>query len=157
MVLAAKLCYLQLVSHTQQVQLDTDEVVLRLPLAADAELRAVDALDQLLARHQVERQAAGQARFALVEACLNAIEYADAQPAPASTAAMDIRMAIRGGELRMSVGNPGAAFQPPPTVPSKAGRGHGLKIMRAFMDRVRYLHDAGGTRVVMSKRVEAHP
>jgi len=137
------------VSHTQQVRLDTDEVILQLPLAADAELRAVDALDRLLARHQVERQAAGQARFALVEACLNAIEYA--QPAPA--AAMDIRLAIRGGELVMSVGNPGAAFQPPQSVPSKAGRGHGLKIIRAFMDRVRYLNDAGGTRVEMSKRV----
>jgi anti-sigma regulatory factor (Ser/Thr protein kinase) len=142
------------VSRTQ-VQLDTDEVVLRLPLAADAELRAVDALDRLLARHQVERQAAGQARFALVEACLNAIEYA--RPARPATAAMDVRMAIRGGELVMSVGNPGAAFQPDQysqySQPGKTGRGHGLQIIRAFMDRVRYLDDSGGTRVEMSKRI----
>jgi len=141
------------VSHTP---FDTDEVTLRLPLAADAELRAVDALDRLLARHRVERQAAGQARFALVEACLNAIEYS----APAPAAAMDIRLAIRGGELVMSVRNPGAVFQPQGAPPSKSGRGHGLKIIRAFMDRVRYLNDAGGTRVEMSKRVpfldEAH-
>jgi len=128
---------------------DTDEVVLRLPLAADAELRAVDALDRLLARHPVERQAAGQARFALVEACLNAIEYA----APVPAAAVDVRLAIRGGELMMSVANPGTPFQPPASTVSKAGRGHGLKIIRAFMDRVRYLHDAGGTRLEMSKRV----
>jgi anti-sigma regulatory factor (Ser/Thr protein kinase) len=148
MVFAAKLCYLRFVRHT-----DTDEVLLHLPLAADAELRAVDALDRLLARHQVERQAAGQARFALVEACLNAIEYAQPAPAAASAAAMDIRLAIRGGELVMSVGNPGAPFQPLQSAPSKAGRGHGLKIIRAFMDRVRYLNDAGGTRVEMSKRV----
>jgi anti-sigma regulatory factor (Ser/Thr protein kinase) len=148
---------LSFVSRFQEVQLDTDEVVLRLPLAADAELRAVDALDRLLARHQVERQAAGQARFALVEACLNAIEYS--QPAPASAAAMDVRLAIRSGELLMSVGNPGAAFQPDRysqyAQPRKTGRGHGLKIIRAFMDRVRFLNDAGGTRVEMSKRVEA--
>jgi anti-sigma regulatory factor (Ser/Thr protein kinase) len=139
------------VSHTR-LQVDADEVLLRLPLSTDAELRAVDALDRLLARHRVERQAAGQARFALVEACLNAIEYA--RPAPA--AAMDIRLAIRGGELLMSVRNPGAAFQlgvSDPAEASKAGRGHGLKIIQSFMDRVRYLNDSGGTRVEMSKRV----
>jgi anti-sigma regulatory factor (Ser/Thr protein kinase) len=131
-------------SHT-----DTDEVILRLPLAADAELRAVDALDGLLARHQVERQAAGQARFALVEACLNAIEYA--KPAPA--ASVDVRLAIRSGQLMMSVANPGTSFQPPAAIASKAGRGHGLKIIRAFMDHVRFLNDARGTRLEMSKRV----
>ena len=145
-VFAAKLCYVQLVS---QILADTDEVVLRLPLAADAELRAVDALDRLLASHQVERQAAGQARLALVEACLNAIEYSE----PAPTAAMDIRLAIRSGELMMSVGNPGTPFHPPAPKVSRAGRGHGLKIIQAFMDRVRYLNDAGGTRVEMSKRI----
>jgi anti-sigma regulatory factor (Ser/Thr protein kinase) len=140
------------VSHTR-LQADADEVVLRLPLSTDAELRAVDALDRLLARHRVERQAAGQARFALVEACLNAIEYA--RPAP--SAAMDIRLAIRGGELQMTVRNPGAAFQPGlgDAQSSKAGRGHGLKIIRSFMDRVRYLNDSGGTRVEMSKRIPA--
>ena len=128
---------------------DTDEVVLHLPLAADAELQAVDALDQLLARHQVERQAAGQARFALVEACLNAIEYAQ----PATTAAVDVRLAVRGDELMMSVANPGQPFRPPAVNVSKSGRGHGLKIIRAFMDHVRFLNDAGGTRLEMSKRV----
>jgi anti-sigma regulatory factor (Ser/Thr protein kinase) len=149
MAMAAKLCYFQLVSRSQQVRADTDEVVLHLPLAADAELRAVDALDRLLARHQVERQAAGQARFALVEACLNAIEYAE----PAQAAAVDVRLAIRGDELKMSVANPGTPFQPLAATASKDGRGHGLKIIRAFMDRVRYLDDAGGTRLEMSKRV----
>ncbi len=129
---------------------DTDEVALRLPLAEDAELRAVDALDRLLARHQVEQQAAGQARFALVEACLNAIEYSGAE----RPAAMDIRLAIRGGELVISVGNPGAPFSGDVGSDSKPHRGHGLKIMRAFMDRVRYLNDAAGTRVEMVKRLE---
>jgi anti-sigma regulatory factor (Ser/Thr protein kinase) len=150
-----------------QTQLnDSDEVVLRLPLSCDAELRAVDALDRLLKRHRVERLAAGQARFALVEACLNAIEYAE-PGRRASSEAMDVRLAIRGNELSMSVRNPGGIFQPDAglkfsstassskTSSSKAGRGHGLKIIRAFMDRVRYLNDGGGTRVEMSKRVEA--
>ena len=121
-----------------------DEVVLHLPLAADAELRAVDELDRMMARHHVEQRAAGQARFALVEACLNAIEYG--QPACEQ---MDVRLAIREGELRITVGNPGP-FQAQPSQPR---RGHGLKIIQSFMDRVRYLSDAHGTRLEMSKRV----
>jgi anti-sigma regulatory factor (Ser/Thr protein kinase) len=129
----------------------SDEVVLHLPLAPDAELRAVDALDRMMARHQVEDRAAGQARFALVEACLNAIEYSEAAD---ESPTMDVRLVMRGGELRMSVGNPGS-FQLElfPQKPSQPRRGHGLKIIHAFMDRVRYLSDARGTRVEMSKRV----
>ena len=122
-----------------------DEVLLRLPLSSDAELRAVDALDRLLARHKVEQQAAGQARFALVEACLNAIEYGTA------SAEMDVRMAMRGGELQISVANPGL-FQMQPSQPR---RGHGLKIIQSFMDRVQYLTDGDITRVEMAKRVGA--
>ena len=130
-----------------------DVIVLHLPLATDAELRAVDALDRLLARHRVESRAAGQARFALVEACLNAIEYG--RPA---TEEMDVRLAIHRGELRITVRNPGAAFTPStpePRIdrPSKARRGHGLQIIHSFMDRVRYRSDARGTRVEMTKRV----
>lgn len=127
-------------------------VVLRLPLAADAELHAVDALNQLLARHRVASRAAGQARFALVEACLNAIEYGRPR-----TDEMDVRLAIHDGELRMTVRNPGPAFEPPPAAAPKQERadrrGHGLKIIHSFMDRVRYRRDARGTRVVMTKRV----
>ena len=125
-----------------------DVVVLHLPLAADAELHAVDALDRLLARHRVESRAAGQARFALVEACLNAIEYG--RPA---TEEMDIRLAIHRGELRITVRNPGAPFTPSEPAPRTDRRGHGLKIIHSFMDRVRYRSDARGTRVEMTKRV----
>ena len=120
-----------------------DEVVLRLPLANDAELRAVDALDHLLARHRVEQSAAGQARFALVEACLNAIEHGNE--------AVEVRMAINGGELQISVGNPGVPFVPPAQTSSKPGRGHGLKIIHAFMDQVHYSSDSDGTRLEMTK------
>jgi len=127
-------------------------VVLHLPLAVDAELRAVDALDRLLARHRVESRAAGQARFALVEACLNAIEYG--RP---TTEEMDVRLAIHQGELRITVRNPGAAFDPAAITREpeqrKDRRGHGLKIIHSFMDRVRYLSDSRGTRVEMTKRV----
>jgi anti-sigma regulatory factor (Ser/Thr protein kinase) len=121
-----------------------DVVVLHLPLKADAELRAVDALDRLLARHRVESRAAGQARFALVEACLNAIEY--------GTDEVDVRLAIYRGELRMTVHNPGTAPAPKPE-PRTDRRGHGLRIIHSFMDRVRFHSDAGGTRVEMTKRV----
>ena len=128
---------------------ELEEIVLRLPLAPNAELRAVDALDRMLARHRarhhVERRAAGQARFALVEACLNAIEYGR----PATQEEMDVRLALEGNELRISVVNPGGLS----ARPSAARRGHGLKIIHAFMDRVRYFTDGRGTRVEMVKRL----
>src|SRR5258708_4857800 len=118
-----------------EVRIQTDEVVIHLPLAADAELRAVDESDRLMARHQVEQRAAGQARFALVEACLNAIEYG----MPANEQ-VNVHLAMSEGELRIMVGNPGP-FQ---LRPSQPRRGHGLKIIRSFMDQVRYLSDAQG-------------
>jgi anti-sigma regulatory factor (Ser/Thr protein kinase) len=127
-----------------------EEIVLRLPLAPDAELRAVDALDRMLerhrVRHQVQQRAAGQARFALIEACLNAIEYG--RPATQEQE-MDVRLALEGDELRISVDNPGGLS----ARSSAPRRGHGLKIIHAFMDRVRYFTDGRGTRVEMVKRL----
>ena len=139
----------------------SEEVVLVLPLLADFEIPAVDALDHLFERHQgqVEKRAAAQARFALVEACLNAIEYGKPTVEPASPlasgdAAMEVRLSFDAGEVSMSVTNPGLPFQPGKMKSrSRRGRGHGLKIIRSMMDSVSYDHDGNGTRVVMKKRV----
>ena len=120
-----------------------ERVALRLPLARDAELRAVEALDRMLAQYPVEQRAAGQVRFALIEACLNAMEYTD------SAREFNVAFAIDGNELRITVENDGA-FQAKPSGPR---RGHGLKIIHSFMDRVRYLTDSRGTRVEMVKRL----
>jgi anti-sigma regulatory factor (Ser/Thr protein kinase) len=65
---------------------------------------------------------------------------------------MDVRLAIYRGELRMTVRNPGLKPAPKPE-PRTDRRGHGLKIINAFMDRVRFRSDARGTQVEMSKRV----
>ncbi len=129
--------------------MNSEEVVLKLPLLADFELPAVDALDHLFARHQVEKHAAAQARFALVEACLNAIEHS--RPAAGG---MEVRLSFDAGEVCMSVSNPGLPF----AGKSRSGvhRGHGMKIIRSMMDSVVYDHDDHGTRVVMKKRVFVH-
>lgn len=132
--------------------MEPEEIVLVLPLLADFEIPAVDALDHLFERHQVEKRAAAQARFAFVEACLNAIEHS--QPAPSGDPAMEVRLSFNAGEVSMSVTNPGLPF---PKNPRSGGRrGHGLKIIRSMMDSVRYDHDCNGTRVVMKKRVFGH-
>ena len=138
----------------------SEEVVLVLPLLADFEIPAVDALDHLFERHQdqVEKRAAAQARFALVEACLNAIEYGKPITQLASSdAATEVRLSFNAGEVSMSVTNPGLPFQPG-KVKSRSGRGrgHGLKIIRSMMDSVSYDQDRNGTRVVMKKRVFGH-
>ncbi len=124
-----------------------DIVNLHLPLAADAELRAVDALDSMLARHRVEERAAGQARHALVEACLNAIEYSTPS---LFFREMDVSIALdESGELRITVANPGQFRRRN----SEPRRGHGFKIMTSFMDRVHFQKNADGTRIEMIKRV----
>src|SRR2546426_10554965 len=110
----------------KQVSRDSaDEVVLVLPLLADHEIPAVNALDHLLESHRVERRAAAQARFALVEACLNAIEHS--RPVNKDPA-MEVRLAFQAGEVSMSVSNP--SHLPFATGESSSGRyrGHGLKI-----------------------------
>ena len=136
--------------------MESEEVVLVLPLLADFEMPAVDALDHLFERHQdqVEKRAAAQARFALVEACLNAIEHSRHV---SSDPAMEVRLSFNAGEVSMSVTNPGQPFQPGKEKPrSGRGRGHGLKIIRSMMDSVSYDQDRNGTRVVMKKRVFGH-
>ena len=58
----------------------SSEVALKLPMSPDFEIAAVRVLDHLLEQHNCDKRSAAQARIALVEACLNAIEHGRGAP-----------------------------------------------------------------------------
>ncbi len=146
------------VPEAAPVQAPPSDVVLKLPMNADYEIAAVRVLDHLLERHNCEKRAAAQARIALVEACLNAIEHGRAAKLDPATAQMEVRLSVTTESLEVVVTNPGPPFQPddrePPTG-SGLHRGHGLKIIRSLMDRVSFSSDLNGTSLRMSKRFSA--
>ena len=143
----------------------SSEVVLKLPMKPDFEIAAVRVLDQLLEQHNCDKRSAGQARIALVEACLNAIEHGRATPVdraaqmPAQMPAqMEVRFRVTPGTLEMVVTNPGPPFQPQTgkeTDGAAVQRGHGLKIIHSLADRVSFSSDLNGTTIRMTKHFTA--
>jgi len=134
------------------------EVVLKLPMSADFEISAVRVLDHLLERHNCDKRAAAQARIALVEACLNAIEHGRAAQLDPAAAQMEVRLSATTEAVEMAVTNPGPPFQPEngeETGGAGLHRGHGLKIIRSLMDRVSITSDLKGTTIRMTKRLPA--
>ena len=141
------------------------EVVLTLPMKPDFEIAAVRVLDQLLEQHNCDKRSAGQARIALVEACLNAIEHGRATPVarqakmPAQMPAqMEVRLRVTPGTVEMVVTNPGPPFQPQTgkeTDGAAVQRGHGLKIIHSLTDRVSFSSDLNGTTIRMTKHFTA--
>ena len=103
----------------------------------DFEIAAVRVLDQLLEQHNCDKRSAGQARIALVEACLNAIEHGRATPVarqakiPAKVpvempaqmpAQMGVRLRVTPGTVEMVVTNPGPPSSPRPKRKPRAPR-----------------------------------
>lgn len=134
------------------------EVVLKLPMSADFEIAAVRVLDHLLERHNCDKRAAAQARIALVEACLNAIEHGRAAQLDPAAAQMEVRLSATAEAVEMAVTNPGPPFHPENGEETEGGglhRGHGLKIIRSLMDRVSISGDLNGTTIRMTKRLPA--
>lgn len=131
------------------------ELVLSLPAEPEIELAAVRLLEHLAERGNWDEGFVSQARMALVEACLNAVAQARGQVSSARRR-IEVRLAADGHELRMSVSNSGAPFDPGEeqgaALGSALNRGHGLKIIRSFVDEVRFFADLKGTRIEMRKR-----
>lgn len=129
------------------------DIVLKLPADPNVELVAVRVLDHLVERRGWGESFAAQARMALVEACLNAIAHVRANPDLGPDAFVEVRLAASEEALDIVVQNPGVPFQPDQEVAGSAvHRGHGLKMMRTFMDEVRFSGDLHGTSVYMRKR-----
>jgi anti-sigma regulatory factor (Ser/Thr protein kinase) len=87
--------------------------------------------------------------LAVAEACNNVVFHADG---PAFT----VSVLVDGGRAMVTVADTGSGFDPPdrPTMPSPDATGQrGLALMRALVDDVAVVSDAGGTTVALVHRL----
>lgn len=137
--------------------LSLGEYALAIPMAADTELVAASAIDQVAMQSGLSDAARGQVKMAVIEACINAREHGGEMGTITLTARST------DTHLEITVENPGRVFDPgevaEPVLEQKMGkgkslrdkRGWGLKLMRNLMDEVVFEPTDEGTRVRMIK------
>jgi serine/threonine-protein kinase RsbW len=129
----------------------------RLSLVAQQqnEVIAASMAERIAQRGGFDPQSVGQIKMAVLEGCLNAIEHS-------LNPEKEIRLTFqeRPGELEIAIENEGDIFDPlavgdpdPATkLKDKNKRGWGIKLMREFMDDVRYEPARGGMCLRLIKR-----
>src|SRR5262245_65247152 len=129
------------------------EVTLALPMVSDMELEASKTAAAIAESIRMNPDRIDEVRLAVVEACINALEYSQAPDHQ-----VYVTFQVLGGEdpekLRIMVQDNGIGFDPEnPRVreQGKPRRGFGLKIIRGLMDEVDIRSGPKGTTVVMSK------
>ena len=129
------------------------EVTLALPMVPEMELEASKTAAAIAESIRMNPDRIDEVRMAVVEACINALEYSQAPE-------VFVTFQVLGEEdpekLRILVQDNGVGFDPEnPGRREKPGRppgGYGLKIIRGLMDEVEIRSGVGGTTVVMSKQ-----
>jgi anti-sigma regulatory factor (Ser/Thr protein kinase) len=135
------------------------EVMLALPMVPEMEIEASRTAAAIAESIRMSPDRIDEVRMAVVEACINALEYSHAADRQVY---MTFQVLGEGGDpdkLRIMVRDTGIGFSPDvveePTIASKLKavrkRGWGLKIIRELMDEVEILSGPDGTTVVMSK------
>ena len=136
------------------------EVKLTLPLDADMEIAASKTAMAMAEMMSMGPDRIDEVRMAVVEACINAIEYSQARDDK-----VHLTFEVLGSDpanprvLRITVRDTGVGFEPEgveePRIEKKLNaenkRGWGLKIIRGLMDDVEIESGAGGTSIVMTK------
>ena len=126
-----------------------------LPRVARAELIAGDAVEELGRRIGVPRDTLAEVKLAVVEACLNALEYGGGE--------VEVELVAHRDEapwLEVAVVDHGPGFnpedQPRPVLAAKLHalrkRGWGLELIRRLMDEVEITSRPGLTRIRMIRR-----
>jgi len=125
-----------------------------IPIEDEAELIAARTAEQIARSANFDKEAVGQIKTALIEACINAAEHSDSPDRK-----IHQRFAIDEEKLIITVSNKGKMFgrtetQSTPAVAAQSARGargRGLQIIRALMDEVKFERTDDGTRLVMTK------
>lgn len=134
-----------------------NEFELILPMAVDAELVAAKAIEEIAARANFDEDAIGQIKMALIEACINATEHSRRKNGKIS-----LKFIVHPDRLTIYVQNEGESFDPSLVVEpniddqliGKSKRGWGLKLMKSFMDEVKFEKVDQGTKLIMTKYVK---
>jgi serine/threonine-protein kinase RsbW len=128
------------------------ELEMIIPRAADAELVAARALEQLAENIGMSPEDAGRVKTALVEACINAFEHSGDRDGR-----VRLWFAVTAGRLVIRVENRGRTLAglPPPAAPGEQPRrrGWGLTLMRQLIDEVRIEPREDGVSLVLEKEI----
>lgn len=134
------------------------EVKLTLPMAPDMEIAASKTATAMAEMMRMSPDKIGEVQMAVVEACINAIEYSQAPDRK-----VYLTFEVLGDDepeiLRITVRDRGVGFAPEkveePSIERKLHaarkRGWGLKIIRGLMDEVDIVSGRDGTSIVMTK------
>jgi serine/threonine-protein kinase RsbW len=128
-----------------------------LPMAKDAELIAAQGLEQIGKNLNLSQDAVGQLQIAVIEACINAMEHGRG-----TEGKVHVGIAADDDRLEVSVESAGQEFiiqetgEPfgEPGAKKTPGRGWGIKLIKRFVDDVKFEKTACGTKVVLVKKLE---
>lgn len=134
----------------------TEPVTLRiaLPRIPDIELVALEGLDRLARHLGIGDEKIGEARIAVTEAIINALEHSGTQ-----TPLVKVEFRMTPQELVIYVQDFGKGFEPDsvedPSIEGKFGsqnkRGWGLKLMKSLADDFRIESGSRGTKITIKK------
>jgi serine/threonine-protein kinase RsbW len=123
-----------------------------LPCNLCAVREALDDACAFLERQSIEPETLTACKLALVEACNNAIVYADTE---GSRLPVEIQIACDDAwcELRVLDHTPGFDLPEKPELPDPdVERGRGVFIIHSLMDKIIYCREPCGNRLIMRKK-----
>jgi len=128
-----------------------------LPDSKDAELIVAQSLEQIGKNLNINQEAIGQLQIAVIEACINAIEHGRGMDDK-----VYISIAAREDHLEVSVESAGQEFIVQETgepyrdqeAAKTTGRGWGIKLIKRFVDHVKFEKTTYGTKIVLIKKIE---
>jgi serine/threonine-protein kinase RsbW len=136
-----------------------EEVVrfeMTLPMAKEAELVAAQCLDQIGKNLHVNQDAIGQLQIAVIEACINAMEHSkgtDKNIYLIFTVDKDhVEASIESSGREFIMQETGEPFEDKKFTKAQ-GRGWGIKLMKRFVDEVRFEKTKRGTKTVLVKNL----
>lgn len=131
-----------------------------LPMNKDAELVAAQGLEQIGKSLGLSHDAVGQMQIAVIEACINAMEHGRG-----TDGKVFVSIVAKDDSLEVSVESAGREFiiqetgEPfgDPGGRKGPGRGWGIKLIKRFVDHVKFEKTARGTKIVLVKKLEKSP
>jgi serine/threonine-protein kinase RsbW len=128
-----------------------------LPMVREAELVVAQSLEQIGKNLNLNQDAIGQLQIAVIEACINAIEHGRGMDDK-----VYVSVVVDEEQMEVSVESAGQEFIIQETgepyrdheAEKKAGRGWGIKLIKRFVDHVKFEKTAYGTKIVLVKKIE---
>jgi serine/threonine-protein kinase RsbW len=128
-----------------------------LPGAKDAELIVAQSLEQIGKNLNINQDAIGQLQIAVIEACINAIEHGrgmDDKVYVSIIAEEDhLEVSVESAGQEFIVQETGEPFRDQEAAKT-TGRGWGIKLIKRFVDDVKFEKTTYGTKIVLIKKIE---